>query len=500
MGRRRGSTDNGERTRRKATEGELAKKARKREATAAQKKAADKAAGARAKAALVEKLRQSAAAGSSGAGGARDNTDGGGSNPSDDSEVDEPQNDDATGRDDRSSDGERRSEQGEEPPAEEEPPADTTRREARPDDVQAELDDDAQLHGAAAEPGIMGTYLKAVFDRLHSEVCGPASRNALDDKWLLALLKAPGVDWWLRAGQAPLVCRKLGLEFGEASYYRDIYIWLPDVRWGHEAMPPCVECETAEEVGPHCFRENHFGRRICALKSHYFTISRRYICGCCERKAEAAKQAAEDAGLRVKEREDTSQYTFMGWDARSRARLPYGYGEEFPAFLTYNGGVDMDIIDLMRPLCDKGVRPEAVSATLLEMHSKAHTKAYLKREQLLERDRRLNPQLSAEMFSTFGDKSKYAGLVPTGRYLSTVYKLYAASISNHLDKEVKKRGARRLHWDASYKEAKHLGRYHGEVRLHPHPHRPLPPVHPHPPSRPSEGSVTRVGAGDVIAA
>ena len=25
----------------------------------------------------------------------------------------------------------------------------------------------------------------------------------------------------------------------------------------------------------------------------------------------------------------------------------------------------------------------------------------------------------------------------------------------------KKRGARRLHWDASYKEAKHLARYHG---------------------------------------
>ena len=50
--------------------------------------------------------------------------------------------------------------------------------------------------------------------------------------------------------------------------------------------------------------------------------------------------------------------------------------------------------------------------------------------------------------------------MPSGRYLSTVYKQYEESIADNLDKEVKKRGARRLHWDASYKEAKHLGRYH----------------------------------------
>ena len=75
----------------------------------------------------------------------------------------------------------------------------------------------------------------------------PRHAATLGDQWLLALLKAPGADWWLRAGVAQSVCRKLGIEYGEPSYYRDIYVWLPDVRWGDEAMPPCVECHSAEE-------------------------------------------------------------------------------------------------------------------------------------------------------------------------------------------------------------------------------------------------------------
>ena len=61
-------------------------------------------------------------------------------------------------------------------------------------------------------------------------------------------------------------------------------------------------------------------------------------------------------------------YTFMGWDQRSLAYLPFGYGLEFPAY---------------------------------------------------------------------------------------------ASIKGHFDREVKKRGCKRLHWDASYKEAKHLSQHHG---------------------------------------
>lgn len=361
-------------------------RAAKQEREKAAKLKADMLAAKQAKAALVASMAAGSGGSGSGGIGGDDGGDNGGDNGGDDSDDDDDSDYEP------SLQGASEDEMSEDDEAADHLP----RREVRPEDVHAELDEDEQLDGSEAEPGVMGTYLKAVFDRLHSEVCGKASRCALEDKWLLGLLKAPGADWWLRAGLAESVCAKLGLEFSQPSYYRDIYVWLPDMRWGHEAMPPCVECETAAQVGPHCFRDNHFARRIGGLKSHYFTMSRRYICGCCEDKAAKAKQAAEDAGLSVEASTDTeSQYTFMGWDARSRARLPFGYGEEFPAFLTHRGGIDTEVIDLMRPLYDKGLRPEALSATILELHTKAHTKAYIKSELLLERDRRLDPQLAS---------------------------------------------------------------------------------------------------------
>ncbi len=96
---------------------------------------------------------------------------------------------------------------------------------------------------------IMAIFLEAVHQQLREKVRGRAAK----EQWLLIMLKAPGADWWIRAGQARLVCMKLGLFYGKPSYYRHIHVWLPDVRWGSEAMPPCVACKSAEDVSPHDF-------------------------------------------------------------------------------------------------------------------------------------------------------------------------------------------------------------------------------------------------------
>lgn len=235
-------------------------------------------------------------------------------------------------------------------------------------DVHAELDDDDEPEETTLGPGVMQTYLRAVQDRLKSEVAGGTETT------LISLIEES--DWWLRSSNSRKICNLLHLEVAEKSYYRDIYVWLPDVRWGAEAIPPCPHCKSNLHVGFHCWRENHAGRRICGLDEHYFAISRRYICHTCQTAAARAKQAAamaaealgmnvldENAEMGVTATDDEAispPYTFMAWDMRIRDLFPFGYGMEFPAFLTYRGGVDYQLIDLMRPLFNKGVRSNLI--------------------------------------------------------------------------------------------------------------------------------------------
>ena len=160
-----------------------------------------------------------------------------------------------------------------------------------------------------------------------------------------------------------------------------------------------------------------------------------------------------------------AQYTFMGYDHRSTCRLPHGWGDQIPCVFTHKSGVDMEIIGDIRPLFNMGVRPEMYSSRLLELQTKEHARSHLLREHEIKRKRMsAAPRYEVPaLFGEFGDKKGYAGLVPTGAYIEHVYKRYMKSIIQHLDNEVKKRGAERLHWDVSYKEPAHLGRYHSET-------------------------------------
>ena len=135
----------------------------------------------------------------------------------------------------------------------------------------------------------------------------------------LTLTLTPTLTRWLRAERAAWVkgrlseaeTRSAGLllvDF-EPAYIRDVYVWLPDVRWGRDSMPCCPTCETAAHVGNHGFQSKHharrcapatastqhiapglplllpagmIARRVLASNTHYFIMSRRYTCRHCE--------------------------------------------------------------------------------------------------------------------------------------------------------------------------------------------------------------------------
>ena len=354
---------------------------------------------------------------------------------------------------------------------EEEPPA-RIEIDPEPIDGRSEEDDDDDHDDSNYDPdddpnkdlfdecegGTMGTYLKAVHDRLKLET---NSQGPAQQKWLLNMLAKN--EWWIHHSQAKSICEKLAIEFDEPSYYRSIFVWLPDVCWGVEAMPFCACCRQNNKVKVHGWRDNHFGRVVIALYGHYYVVSRRYRCVGCLEAIVGARQVAENAGAAVEEDFSEKQYTFMGYNEESRELLPFGFGNDFPAFFTHRCAVDKTVIDLMRPLFVRGIRPSQMRDLLLELATKQHTQDAIKREFEIKRRRQFDPNhKKGVLFSQFADPQKYAGKVPSSNYLSHVYKKFSKTLKTHFDREVKKRGARRLSWDASYKEAKHLCRFHGK--------------------------------------
>ena len=210
-------------------------------------------------------------------------------------------------------------------------------------------------------------------------------------------------------------------------------------------------------------------------------MTRRYRCGDCQQTYQEAKRAAvgiaermhlkvpslpQPMHLKVQRSDiDAGPYTFKPWHHRSVSALSHGHGSKISALLTKRGNVSVQIIHLMRPLFNAGVKPETFSKMVLELQTKTHVQKHIEYEHSLTVMRAV-PEFPSgahlELFSAFGDRSKYAGVVPTGGYFQSVCEDFHNSIADHLDVEVKKRGAERLHWDVPYKEAKHLARYHGE--------------------------------------
>ncbi|CAJ1958310.1 unnamed protein product [Cylindrotheca closterium] len=325
---------------------------------------------------------------------------------------------------------------------------------------------DEDLTEEEPELTIMHRYLQAIQKRLQYETS--PKFPALENKWLNEFLGEN--DWWIHRHQYRSICRLLQIQYkeeeNEAAYFRKVYVWLPDVRWGPSCMPTCAKCGSNTTVRNNGFRDNHFGRRVVALDHDYYCISRRYRCNNCEQKAREAKiaiqqsAAANNIAIQFTEETDSGQqYSFMAWNRKTLELYPHGIGQEFPAFLTHRSGVDRLLLDMMRPLFDKGLRPGAFADTILELHAKRYHQECLKHE--LELAKTAN-RYHRPMLSAFGDTSKYNGLVPTGSYLMYVYKLFHSTIKDFLDTEVKKRGAKMICVDASYKEPKHLCQYHGQ--------------------------------------
>ena len=144
-------------------------------------------------------------------------------------------------------------------------PAPRPRAEVRPAD--ASVTEEAELVcGNGNDDSHMKQYAKGILSRLKVELSEKFDA-AKDTRWLLKKLGDNG--WWLRAPHARSVMEKMKLtpenakKLSDPFYIRDIFVYMPDVRWPEE-KPRCPRC-LSRHTGVHDYQLHHPSRQCTGL-------------------------------------------------------------------------------------------------------------------------------------------------------------------------------------------------------------------------------------------
>jgi hypothetical protein len=302
-------------------------------------------------------------------------------------------------------------------------------------DYDSDADDPVESDGN--DLSVMTKYLRAILRQLKAE-CNTKPPLLLDTHcWLRQYLEQN--QFWIRKQSVKFICGKLGIDMDLEGYYRDVRVWLPDEQYG--LWPTCPSCHANSSIGVHGYSHKTIARRVIGLKNHYFILSRRYICHDCEKC----------------DTEPRPKYTFRAYNEESVKRLPRQKGIDFPAMLTHKLAIDKDLIDMMRPLFDGGIRPERFQRMIAELHHKEFHRLALLHE-CSDEGKVFRTELEKQMFSTYHDKLKYSGYVSNAKWFRRCYSKFMKTIRLLQNNEMKKRGMDIMKLDACYKPCKKLKR------------------------------------------
>jgi len=131
-----------------------------------------------------------------------------------------------------------------------------------PGDCYDNTDGDHEKVEKGESIGVQQAVNKVITERLAEEV---RENNTSADTWLLNHLREN--EWWIRKEHAHRFAARLGVAKQPLAFYRDIFVWLPDIKYGRAFMPCCPNCKSNTRFGNIGFRKNHFGRLIFGMNS-----------------------------------------------------------------------------------------------------------------------------------------------------------------------------------------------------------------------------------------
>ena len=284
---------------------------------------------------------------------------------------------------------------------------------------------------------VMHKYLNAIQDRIQVESNTKKQMHEIE-KWLFSFLE--NNDYWIKKEAASTICKALDIEEELPGYYRDLRVWLPDLQY--KIIPPCPGCNSNCHVGIHGYSKKTLARRVIGLKAYYYIMSRRYICHSCEKSK-------------------INKYTFRAYNETSIKNLPRQYGLHFPAMLTHKLAIDKDVLDLMRPTFDAGMRPRRFRSMINEMHHKEYFRLAVLHS-FSDQGKAFQTEHDKQLFSGFYDKEKYNSFVPSDAWFRRCHSKNMESICEHQDNETKKNGADIIYLDDSHKAPGKIRRVVGQ--------------------------------------
>lgn len=184
-------------------------------------------------------------------------------------------------------------------------------------------------------------------------------------------------------------------------YRPQVFLWLPHF---FVTQLHCPNCRTGvlQKNGALC------PRRIVDIQDNFYIVSWAYYC--C----------------------DACKHHYAGWSTEILESLPRYLRLAFPAILSHKGGLSLNVMTQLRVGNQHKMGPHGIHALLLEMHTMRFNQLQLQYlEAVFERElvsQELGGAIQSTLhsymstttaeFGDFGDIHRYAGFVPSDRYLS----------------------------------------------------------------------------------
>ena len=187
-------------------------------------------------------------------------------------------------------------------------------------------------------------------------------------------------------------------------------------------------------------------RRCFDINGLFYMIGARYKCSQC-----------------MKSLNNDIQKTFMSWDARIRAELPYALSCEFPCVLTHRGAISQDTFALERALVTAGLGTKQISDVFQVVALQKYDLKQIQYLEMINYTRLASPWTNAPYpaFSSFDDVEDFAGFVPSSHWLQDLFDDFVEKHTVHINQFTSMLSAEICAIDHSHKITKHIIQVNG---------------------------------------